>query len=289
MLWLWILALILLILSLLIWRQAPWQPQHIWPQIYGLPLKTKDPLIVWKKLASWPWYSQPGFVVKQLSLDGNENLLKRLRILLSLEEFYGLKQWLWTTNSIVFLAWLWFGELTLKGGLTLGFIAFISVFFPDLWLRARRATQQRKIAQQVPYFLDLLTLTLQAGGNLEQGLKATTQNYHSDLSLAIEHKLRELEWGRPLDELFTELGAEIEDEDWQHFLSSLLRAKKLGVSLGDTLAVQAELMRTRRRQKAEELSRTAAVKISVPLVLFIFPALLIIYIGPGILQLLERT
>ena len=102
-------------------------------------------------------------------------------------------------------------------------------------------------------------------------------------------KLIELNWGRSLEAVFTDLSLEIKDEDFQHFLKSVIRAKKLGVSLSETLIIQAELLRTRRRQKAEELSRTASVKISVPLVLFIFPALLIIYIGPGILQLLERT
>lgn len=284
-----LLGIVLLLLLYLMWRQEPWQPRHAWPIVGQRLKKTPDSWAWWRFLASWRWYSHPGFVVKHLSFSKIESRLQQARLPLSQAEFYGLKQWLWTTGTLVFLAWLWVGQLSLKGGLTLVFMVTLVVLLPDLWLKARLATQQRRIGEQVPYFLDLLTLTLQGGGNLEQGLKATTQNYRSELSDTVAYKMRELDWGRPLDELFTELGQEVEDEDWQHFLNSLLRAKKLGVSLSDTLVVQAELMRTRRRQKAEELSRTAAVKISVPLVLFIFPALLIIYIGPGILQLLERT
>jgi len=204
-------------------------------------------------------------------------------------QFLGLKQWIWTTFSFSFVIWLWTGNTSFNNGLLFISLALLSVFLPDLYLLSLKSKTERQIKEEVPYFLDLLTLTLQGGSNLEQALVLTTQNYPGVLSTLMQKKLVELDWGRSLDELFEELKAEVPDTDFQHFLSSLLRAKKLGVSLSETLAIQAELLRTRRRQKAEELSRTAAVKISVPLVLFIFPALLIIYIGPGILQLLERT
>ena len=98
-----------------------------------------------------------------------------------------------------------------------------------------------------------------------------------------------MEWGRSLEEVLSELKTVIPNLDFNHFLRSVVRAKSLGVSLQQTLVIQGELLRTCRRQRAEELSRTASVKISIPLVLFIFPTLLIIYIGSGILQLLERA
>lgn len=280
----------LLVVLAQLWRLALWQPSHAWQRLATAQVKTAfDPLVIWKHLARWKWWSSPGFVVKTLSLKPPKKILQQSGVNLTVIQFYGLKQWLWSTGSLGFVLWLWFVETSLKSGLFLLFTLGLVLILPDLFLLGQVAQRKRTIAREVPYFLDLLTLTLQGGGNLEQGLVATTQNYQGELSRTVADRLKELEWGRSLDDVFSDLKTEIEDEDFRHFLNSLLRAKKLGASLSETLAIQAELLRTRRRQQAEELSRTAAVKISVPLVLFIFPALLIIYIGPGILQLLERT
>lgn len=285
-----ILALLVVFAAIKLWQHELWQPHNAWPHLCTNNVKKSFTAIgLLHSLAAWPWWSSPGYSVKILSLKWLKNGLNKTSEPFSLDQFLGLKQWLWTTVSFSFIAWLWLGETSLQNGLLFILSGILLVMVPDLYLLSLKSKKEREIGEAVPYFLDLLTLTLQGGRNLEQALTATTKNYPSTLSTVMDKKLVELGWGRSLDDLFDELKTDIPDADFQHFLSSLLRAKKLGVSLSETLAIQTELLRTRRRQKAEELSRTASVKISVPLVLFIFPALLIIYIGPGILQLLERT
>ena len=290
MLIIYILVLLSCILAINLWLKEAWQPHNVWPDLYTKKSKNSfSGLTFLHWLAGWRWWSVPGILVLNLAVKSVKKSLTTYSKPFSKAQFLGLKQWIWTTFSFSFVIWLWTGNTSFNNGLLFISLALLSVFLPDLYLLSLKSKTERQIKEEVPYFLDLLTLTLQGGSNLEQALVLTTQNYPGVLSTLMQKKLVELDWGRSLDELFEELKAEVPDTDFQHFLSSLLRAKKLGVSLSETLAIQAELLRTRRRQKAEELSRTAAVKISVPLVLFIFPALLIIYIGPGILQLLERT
>lgn len=273
-----------------LWKHEPWQPMHAWPDLKANNSKTlPSSWAVLRWLGQWPWYSNYGWWIKKISLNKLSQRLGQANIPLTEDEFWAFKQWLWTTGSLVSLLWLWFGILSLQIVFLFLLVWGLVMVLPDLFLLTVISRRQAQMSAEVPYFLDLLTLTLQGGGNLEKALQATTNNYQGALSEVVAKKLVELSWGRSLEDLFKELKEVVKDEDFQHFLGSLLRAKKLGVSLSETLAIQAELLRTRRRQQAEELSRTAAVKISIPLVLFVFPALLIIYIGPGILQLMERT
>ncbi len=284
-----LLGIFIFIATLQVWRTAPWQPGVLW---FRLGFKISDSKLEplwWKTLARWKWWSTPGWWVKTVSPSGLNQKLNLAGLELNEKDFLGLKQWLWSWFMLLGLLYLWFGDITWSRslqGLLCGGLLFM---LPDLWLQATTARRWRQLSDEVPYFLDLLTLTLQSGSNLEQALAYTCQNYQGVLSEILSNHLIELNWGRSLDDIFTDLQISIPDPEFQHFLSSILRAKKLGVSLGETLAIQSELLRTRRRQQAEELSRTAAVKISVPLVLFVFPALLIIYIGPGVLQLMNRA
>jgi len=163
----------------------------------------------------------------------------------------------------------------------------LTYMLPNLWLKMRQEKISRQLALEVPYFLDLLVLTLKSGLNIEPALRYTAQNKKGVLARVIEEKLEELSLGKSLEDVFDDLKKELPNHEFKQFINSLLRAQKLGVSLAQTLDIQSRLIRTKRRQRAETLSRTAAVKISLPLVLFIFPALLIVYIGPGLLQLIQ--
>jgi len=158
---------------------------------------------------------------------------------------------------------------------------------PKLRAKIKQERREQILAQQVPDFLDLLALTLQSGQNLQQALLSLTQNPQNILEKIIQTELIQLKFGVSLDEILQNLRFQINIESFQQFLITLQRSRRLGISLAQTLSVQSDLIRQRRRQTAEELARTAAVKISLPLVLFIFPALLILYLGPGILLLLR--
>jgi len=177
------------------------------------------------------------------------------------------------------------GAINLKS-FSLFFLYFFFFFFlPDILIQIAKEKREKHFKIEVPYFIDLFIITLKTGLNIEKTLWYITKK-KTLLSNIIRNKLQEINLGRSTESIFLDLEKEIQNEEFQSFLKQLRQAKKLGVSLAQTLEIQSQCIRAKRKQRAEELSRTAAVKISLPLVLFIFPALLIIYIGPGILKLL---
>jgi len=266
------------------------QPEVVWAELsIKKTLKRRNPLVSWQRSRIINRLTQPGWFVKTFTSERLTVQLDRQDLGFNSASLWRLKQGVFSIAGTCFLIWIWFGNFSIQNlFLWLGMWLLVT-FIPDLYALQKLSQQNRKLSEDVPSFLDLLTLTLKSGVNLEQALTITTQNFSSPLSRVVAKRLKELDWGRSLEAVLNDLRLEIEDDDFKHFLNSVIRTKTLGVSLSETLSIQAGLLRTRRRQKAEELCRTASVKISVPLVLFIFPALLIIYIGPGILQLLART
>lgn len=160
-------------------------------------------------------------------------------------------------------------------------------FAQPLWLKIERKRALKSLKRDVPYFVDMLAITLDTGMNLDQALLHVADHMQGELAHQIRQELKLYHVGYSLETILENLMRRIPAEDFKRFISAIHQAKRLGVSLAQTLAIQAELLQRLKLQKAEQLSRTAGVKISIPLVLFIFPALLIIYLGPAILQILQ--
>jgi len=282
--------LLVLILGLSVWKTAPTHPNQIIKyrlKALTLPTFTPESLIVRITKSKW---LRPGFIVKKTSSPKKiDSVLSLVKSPLTLQNFLGLKQLIWLGFMIFFWLYLWFGDVSWKNSLWLLFLFGLSFSLPNLWLQIQKEKYLKQLNEEVPYFIDLLSLTLQTGLNIQQALQHVVENKSGLVAKSIKHQLKELEFGRSLEEILEQLKINIPNPEFQHFISSIVRAKKLGVSLANTLEIQSDLIRTRRRQRAEELSRTAAVKISLPLVLFIFPALLLIYIGPGLLNLMSQT
>ena len=152
----------------------------------------------------------------------------------------------------------------------------------------KRRKERKRLDQEVPFTIDLLTLTLQSGLSLPAALEYISRDEQSLISEKIRQALNLINLGKSLTEVLEYLKDEVDHEDFSNLITHLLQAKKLGVPLSSTLEMQSKIIRTRKRQRAEELSRTASVKITLPLVLFIFPALLIIYLGPGLIHLMTH-
>jgi tight adherence protein C len=163
-------------------------------------------------------------------------------------------------------------------------IVLISFFIPDLWIKTLKDRRLAKMKQEVPYFIDMLTLTLESGMNLEQALIFVVERQKGVLNGIMKKEMRAMDLGETIEHILKKLSEKIPVEDFSNFVRSILESKKLGTSLNQTLSIQSELIHTRQVQRAEEIGRTSSVKITFPLVLFIFPALLIIFLGPAIVQ-----
>ncbi len=260
----------------------------VWKRLVSQWKGKTDPISLLDRMLQRKWLTKPRWFV---GITTNKEKLAQ-KILLSgdvirIDQFLGLKQAMVTIFLIYFWIYIWFGDLSWKNTFWLIIIYGIGYVLPDLWLQVQKEKREKRLYQEVPYFIDLLALTLQTGMNVEQALRYISGKKKGDLAELVRDQMQYLAFGKRLDEVLQVLRDTVPITEWQNFISSIVQSKKLGVSLAHTLEIQSEIIRTRRRQRAEELSRTAAVKISLPLVLFIFPALLIIYIGPGLIHLMQ--
>ena len=285
-----LLWLAVLVLGVLCWQAAPHYPTRLLkPYLKNISLEETAPISTLEKLEKSKWFSPGWFIHKTTNQEKITTILTLVQSRLGVAHFLSLKQAIWLGFMLFFWCYLWFGEVSWENSFWLLFLFSLSLALPHLWLQIQKEKHLKQLNQEVPYFIDLLSLTLQTGLNIEQALRHVVTNKGGLVAKTIAKDLKEIELGRSLEEVLENLQAAIPNVEFQHFITSILRAKKLGVSLANTLEIQSQLIRTRRRQQAEEMSRTAAVKISLPLVLFIFPALLMIYIGPGLLNLMSQT
>lgn len=160
-------------------------------------------------------------------------------------------------------------------------------YAPELYLRRRVVLRKKRLNKMLAYLIDLLRLQVGAGLNLESSLRGLARHIHGAWGNELAYFIFLVDAGVPFDDALRQLTARVDLEDFNRFDLAVRQAQTLGASLSDTLAIQAEMLRTRRRQKAEEQARLASVKIALPLVFFIFPALLIIYLAPAVLRIIQ--
>jgi tight adherence protein C len=166
----------------------------------------------------------------------------------------------------------------------LGFLA------PDLWLGNRVSARQMKLRLGLPEALDLIVVCVEAGLSMDKATMRTAEELRtSQPAVADELNLVYLEQraGRPRAEAWKHLGERTGVETFVSLASILIQADKFGTSIGKTLRAHSETLRTRRRQDAEEQAAKTTVKLVFPLVLFIFPSLFVVTIGPSMIIMFE--
>ena len=170
---------------------------------------------------------------------------------------------------------------TSKGILFLVLLPAMGVLFPQAWLN--RKVQERKtlILRDLPDTLDLLAISVEAGMGFEGALEVVVHNFVSPLADEFSRTLREMELGLPRRDAFQNLTRRTEVPELSNFVLALLQADALGIPIGRVLKTQAAEMRSKRRQWAREKAGKLPVKILFPLVAFIFPAVLVVILGPA--------
>lgn len=153
--------------------------------------------------------------------------------------------------------------------------------------RERSARRGRQAAKNFTVIIDLLRLYVSAGQNLDQAIRSVSRAVSGVWKVALATLVRELDLGVDLEAALGRSSARLNLPEFSRVLLALRQARQLGVPLGNALSVQATLVRNRHKQAAEAAARSASVKIALPLVLCIFPALLIIYLAPAVLRLLQ--
>lgn len=159
--------------------------------------------------------------------------------------------------------------------------------FPRFSLSRRIRQRQEEILFALPYALDLLTIIVEAGLGFDAALAYAMRKMKGPLMEEFAKTLNEIRLGKPRLEALEDLGTRTGVEDLKIFITAIVHASRLGSSITTTLRVQADALRTRRRQHAQELAMKAPVKMTFPLVLLIFPALFVVVLGPGFLTVIR--
>lgn len=174
-----------------------------------------------------------------------------------------------------------------QGLLLTALFTFIGFAFPDMWLTGRIRARQRGIFRSMPDALDLLTISVEAGLGFDAAMAQVHEKWDDDLSMEFGRVLREVRLGKTRREALRTMADRIGVPELTSFVAAVIQSEQLGVSMGTVLRIQSDQMRVRRRQMAEEEAQRAPVKIVFPIGLLIFPSLLIILLGPAILQMLS--
>ncbi len=174
--------------------------------------------------------------------------------------------------------------LYLLGALALGYFA------PDLWLGLRVSSRQKQIQKDLPDLLDLLIVCIEAGLSLDLAVSRTVQELaksRSAISDEVGVVVLEQRAGCSRTEAWKHLADRTSVDSVRSVVSMLVQSEKFGTSIAKTLRVHSEQLRTKRIQEVEEVAAKATIKMLVPLVLFIFPVIFVVTIGPAIISMLE--
>jgi tight adherence protein C len=184
---------------------------------------------------------------------------------------------------LILAAYAYFGA-TSVGFLAMGFCFAFGAYFPTLVLGQLRAQRQKEIFLTLPDALDLLVVCVESGLGLDAGLRKVTDEMKGHAKVMSEELALanlQLQMGRPRREVLHDLGVRTGVDDVKSLAAILIQADRFGSSIAQALRVQSDSMRTRRRQIAEEKAAATAVKLIFPLVMFIFPAIFVVLVGPA--------
>jgi tight adherence protein C len=163
----------------------------------------------------------------------------------------------------------------------------VGVLLTFLWLRRRVNNRRLAVWRSLPDAFDLITVSVEAGLGLDAALRHVSQKLRGPLSDEISQMLREVGMGRPRREALEDLAERVGVEELTIFVNSVIQAEQLGTSISRVLRAQGVTIRTRRRQRAEEMARRAPVKMVFPLVFFIMPTFFIVTLGPIVVSFLS--
>jgi tight adherence protein C len=159
--------------------------------------------------------------------------------------------------------------------------------FPRIWLKGRVKARQKLVIKALPDAMDLITTCVEAGLGLDAALARVAEKSGGPLADELSRMLRDIAMGKLRREAMTELDERIGVEELSSFVNSVIQAEQLGVGIAQVLRVQSDQLRTRRRQRAEQAAHEAPIKMLFPLVLFIFPAFLLVILGPAAIRIAQ--
>ncbi|HET7626836.1 MAG TPA: type II secretion system F family protein [Bacillales bacterium] len=184
-----------------------------------------------------------------------------------------------------------YGELLgNRSSITILFVTFsvpVAAALPGFYLRMKTKSRNEKALKELPDILDLLTVSLEAGLGFDSALGKVVSRKSGVLPEEFHRCLEEIRLGKTRKDALSGVRERLTLNELRVLISNILQAEKLGIGLVKVLRIQSEEVREQRKQRAEEKAMKAPIKMLFPLVLFIFPSLFIVLLGPAVLQFMD--
>ena len=161
----------------------------------------------------------------------------------------------------------------------------IGFFLPDLLLYNAGQKRQQRIPIALPDALDMLTICVEAGLGFDAALAQVARHTKGPVAAEFARALQEMQIGKSRSEALRGMSERTTVPELRAFVSALIQSGELGIPIARVLREQSKEMRLRRRQRAEEKAQKIPVKITIPLILCLFPALLVIIMGPAVIEI----
>jgi len=175
-------------------------------------------------------------------------------------------------------------------GLTAG-LGMTAFMLPNLWLSLTISDRGKKIKKGLADALDLMVIMVEAGLGMDAALQRVGLEMEAAYpELAEEFRIAnaEMNMGLKRSDALQNLADRTSLRELRSLVATIVQAERFGTSVGKTLRIQSDMLRTKRQQAAEEAAQQTAVKLLIPLVLFIFPALMVVVGGPAMMSLMEN-
>ncbi len=166
-------------------------------------------------------------------------------------------------------------------------MTLLGFYIPHFQLSSSITKRQKQVRKDLPDALDLLTICVEAGLGFDAAMSRVAEKWNSQLSMSFARVIQEIQLGKLRREALHDMQDNIGISELTSFVAAIVQSEQLGVSMAKVLRVQADQMRVRRRQLAEEEAHKAPIKMLVPMAFIMFPSLLIILLAPAVMQIIE--
>jgi tight adherence protein C len=166
-------------------------------------------------------------------------------------------------------------------------LVVLAFFFPDMMLNSSIAKKHKQIIKELPNFIDLLRVCIEAGMDLESGLNKVVDKSQGLLRDEAKQTTTEIRMGKPLAEALQDLSSRIDLDDFSAFITLVIQSNQMGISIANVLKAQSYQVNLKYIQNLRARAAKIPILILIPMVFFILPALLVVIIGPAIIQILS--
>lgn len=186
----------------------------------------------------------------------------------------------------IVIGFLWSAD-PLRIVILVGLEIISGLMLPNLILTKKMQDRKNEILKTLPDVIDLLTVSVEAGLGFDGALAKVVEKSQGQTANEFSTVIQEMKMGKPKRDALKEMSNRVGLTDMTTFVGAVIQADQLGVSIGNVLRIQSEQMRQKRRQRAQEKAMKAPIKMLIPMVLFIFPTIFTVLIGPVIIKMVD--